>query len=157
MTRKEWHTGDIPVAPFAAKDFAFAKSKLEYSRRNVARYNVLIWAKPKAATSSTSFSIELHAVGAGKTRHWLVDYFEPVGGGLSMPAKPSRNPLSVRSQPSATDPPLGIAWVLLPVSIFSLIILIPTGLAIRGWLRNRRADREYGSRPLPPLPPSSPS
>jgi hypothetical protein len=155
MTRKEWHTGDIPVAPFAAKDFAFAKSKLEYSRRNVARYNVLIWAKPKAATSSTSFSIELHAVGAGKSRRWLVDYFEPVGGGLSTPAKPSRNPLSVRSQPSATDPPLGIAWVLLPVSIFSLIILIPTGLAIRGWLRNRRADREYATRSLPPLPPSS--
>ena len=157
MTRKQWHTGDIPVTPFAAKDFAFAKSKLEYSHGNVARYNVLIWAKPKATTSSTSFSIELHAVGAGKTRHWLVDYFEPVGGGLSMPAKPAQNPLSVRSQPSATDPPLSIVWVVVPLSLFSLIILVPTGLAIRGWLRNRRADREYASRTLPPLPPSSPS
>lgn len=157
MTRKQWHTGDIPVAPFAARDFAFAKSKLEYSRGDVARYNVLIWAKPKAVTSTTSFSIELHAVGSGKARRWLVDYFQPVGGGLSTPPKPSRNPLSVRSQPSATDAPLGIAWVLLPVSIFSLIVLIPTGLAVRGWLRNRRADREYAARALPPLPPSSPS
>jgi hypothetical protein len=43
MTRKEWHTGDIPVAPFAAKDFAFAKSRLEYSRRNVARVNKCTW------------------------------------------------------------------------------------------------------------------
>jgi hypothetical protein len=47
--------------------------------------------------------------------------------------------------------------VLLPVSIFSLIIVIPAGLAIRGWLRNRRADREYATRSLPPLPPSSSS
>jgi hypothetical protein len=156
LTREQWHTGDIPVPPFAAKDFAFAKSKLQYSHGNLARYDVLIWAKPKAATSSTSFSMELRAVGTGKSRHWLVDYFAPVGGGISMPAKPPRNPLSVvRSQPSATDPPLGVAWVFVPLSIFSLIVLVPTGLAIRGWRRNRRADREYASKTLPPLPPRS--
>jgi hypothetical protein len=153
MTREQWRTGDIPVTPFAAKDFAFAKSQLQYSHGNVARYDVLIWAKPKAATSSTSFSLELHAVGPGKSRHWLVDYFEPVGGGISMPAKPPRNPLSIASQPSATDPPLGATWVFVPLSIFSLIVLVPSGLAIRGWLRNRRADREYEKRPLPPLKP----
>jgi len=155
LTRSQWHTGDIPVAPFAAKDFAFAKSKLQYSHGNLARYDVLIWAKPKAATSSTSFSMELRAVGAGKSRRWLVDYFEPIGGGISMPAKPPRNPLSVRSQPSATDPPLGAAWVFVPLSIFSLIVLVPTGLAIRGWRRNRRADPEYATRALPPLPPKT--
>jgi hypothetical protein len=154
MTRAEWRKGDIPVVPFAAEDFAFAKSKLKYSRGNLARYDVLIWAKPKAVTGSTSFSLELRAVGAGKSRHWLVDYFQPLGGGLSMPARPSRNPLSV-AQPSATDPPLGIGWVLVPLSIFSLILLVPTWLGIRGWRRNRRADREYATRPLPPLPPSS--
>jgi hypothetical protein len=155
MTRAEWRKGEIPVVPFLAKDFAFAKSKLRYSRGNFARYDVLIWAKPKATTGSTSFSMELHAVGAGKHRHWLVDYFEPLGGGISMPANPPRNPLSVRSHPSATNAPLGAGWVLVPLSLFSLIVLVPSGLAIRGWLRNRRADREYAARTLPPLPPSS--
>lgn len=155
MTREEWDTGDIPVVPFLAKDFAFAKSKLRYSHANFARYDVLIWAKPHATTSSTSFSMELRAVGAGKSRHWLVDYFQPLGGGLSMPANPPRNPLSVRSQPSATNAPLSAAWVFVPVSLFSLIVLVPTGLALRGWLRNRRADREYETRALPPLPPRS--
>ncbi len=144
MTRAQWRTGEIPVVPFLASDFAFAKSKLRYSHGNFARYDVLIWAKPHATTGSTTFSMELRAVGTGKSRHWLVDYFQPLGGGLSAPANPPKNPLSVvRSQPSATEPPLGIAWVLVPVSIFSLIVLVPTGLAIRGWLRNRRADREY--------------
>lgn len=155
MTREEWRTGDIPVVPFVAKDFAFAKSKLRYSHANFARYDVLIWAKPHATTGSTSFSMELRAVGAGKHRHWLVDYFQPLGGGISMPANPPRNPLSVRSQPSATAAPLGAGWVLVPLSIFSLIVLVPVGLAIRGWRRNRRADREYATRTLPPLPPSS--
>jgi hypothetical protein len=85
-----------------------------------------------------------------------VDYFEPLGGGISMPARPPRNPLSLRTpQPSATDAPLGVAWVFVPLSIFSLIVLVPGGLAIRGWLRNRRADREYAAKTLPPLPPSS--
>jgi hypothetical protein len=156
MTRAEWRSGDIPVIPFPARDFAFAKSKLKYSYPNFARYDVLIWAKPHATTSSTTFSLELRTAGTGKSRHWLVDYFEPVGGGISMPARPPRNPLSLRTpQPSATDAPLGVAWVFVPLSIFSLIVLVPSGLAIRGWLRNRRADREYAAKRLPPLPPSS--
>jgi len=41
-----------------------------------------------------------------------------------------------------------------PLSVLGLVVLIPTGLAIRGWRRNRRADRDY-ARTLPPLPPSS--
>jgi hypothetical protein len=154
MGRDEWLTGDIPVIPFPAKDFAFAKSKLRYSRGDFARYDVLIWAKPHASTGSTTFSMELRAVGAGKNRHWLVDYFEPLGGGLSAPANPPRNPLSARPQPSATDAPLGVGWVLAPLSIFSLIVLVPSSLAIRGWRRNRRADRDY-TKTLPPLPPPS--
>jgi hypothetical protein len=156
LTRAEWRGGDIPVIPFSARDFAFAKSKLKYSYRNFARYDVLLWAKPNAITSSTTFSLELRAVGSGKSRHWLVDYFEPLGGGISMPARAPRNPLSIRTQPpSATDAPLGVAWVFVPLSILSLIVLIPSGLAIRGWLRHRRADREYAAKTLPPLPPSS--
>jgi hypothetical protein len=155
LNRDQWHKGDIPVIPFPAKDFAFAKSKLRYSYANFARYDVLIWAKPHATTATTTFSMELKAVGTGTHRHWLVDYFEPLGGGLSQPANPGRNPLAASTpEPSATKAPLGIQWVLAPLSIFALIVLIPIGLAIRGWRRNRRADRDY-SRTLPPLPPTS--
>jgi len=62
---------------------------------------------------------------------------------------------TLTAAPSATEPALGIVWVLVPLSIFSLIVLVPTGLAIRGWRRNRRADREYATRALPPLPPKT--
>jgi hypothetical protein len=155
MNRHEWLSGNIPVVPFPAKDFAFAKSKLRYSHGDFARYDVLIWAKPHAQTGTTTFSMEMRAVGIGKQRHWLVDYFEPLGGGLSQPANPSRNPLQASApEPSATKAPLGVAWVLVPLSVLGLVVLIPAGLAIRGWRRNRRADRDY-ARTLPPLPPSS--
>lgn len=156
MKREEWLSGDIPVVPFPAKDFAFAKSRLRYSHGDLARYEVLIWARPHAETATTSFSMELRAVGKGQRRHWLVDYWEPLGGGITTPPQPGRNPLSVRPQPSATDPALGIGWVLAPLSVLSLIVIVPGGLAVRGWLRNRRADREY-VKTLPPLkpPPSS--
>jgi hypothetical protein len=155
MKLEEWKKGAIPVAWFPAKDFAFAKSKLRYSYANFARYDVLIWARPRAETGSTSFSLEMRAVGKGQRRHWLVDYFQPLGGGLSLSSSEARNPLSVRSQPSASNAELGAGWVLAPLSILSLIVIIPSGLVIRGWLRNRRVDREYG-KTLPPLrqPPS---
>jgi hypothetical protein len=155
MNRHEWLSGNIPVIPFPAKDFAFAKSKLRYSHANFARYDVLIWAKPHATTGTTTFSMEMRAVGVGKQRHWLVDYFEPLGGGLSQPATPNPNPLQASGpEPSATKAALGIEWVLVPLSILGLVVLIPTGLAIRGWRRNRSADRDY-ARTLPPLPPRS--
>jgi hypothetical protein len=155
MKLNEWKKGVIPVAWFPAKDFAFARSKLRYSYANFARYDVLIWARPRAETGSTSFSLEIRAVGKGHRRHWLVDYFQPLGGGLSLPASGARSPLGVRSQPSATNTTLGIGWVFAPLSILSLIVIIPGGLAIRGWLRNRRVNRDY-VKTLPPLrqPPS---
>ena len=114
---------------------------------------MLIWAKPHASTGTTTFSMELRAVGAGKSRRWLVDYFEPIGGGLSQPTNPNPNPLQAASgpEPERDEGQLGVAWVLVPLSVLALIVLIPIALAIRGWRRNRRADRDY-SRTLPPLP-----
>jgi hypothetical protein len=153
MAKSEWMKADIPVVPFPAKDYAFAKSKLRYSSPGFARYDVAIFAKPKATTNSMIFSMELKATGQGKSRHWLVDYWEPLGGGISQPAVPRANPLSVRdaARVSASNAPLATAWVLVPLGVFGLIVLIPVVLFIRGWHRNRQAQREYGSKTLPPL------
>lgn len=154
MGRAEWRKGDIPVVPFPARDFVLAKSKLDYSRGNIARYKVVIWARPNGQTSSGLFSIELHALRRAGHRRWLVDYWQPIGGGIGTPAAPRSNPLAVRNEPSATAQPLSTAWVLVPLAVLSLIVLLPLGLGVRGWVRNRRIDREY-SKTLPPLKPPS--
>jgi hypothetical protein len=153
MTRLEWKTEDTPIVPFPRRDFVLAKSKLSYSHGNVARYDVAMLARPQGQTPSGMFSIELHALGRAGTRHWLVDYWQPIGGGISTPAVPRVNPLALRNQPSATAQPLGTSWVLVPLAVLSLIVLLPLGLGVRGWVRNRRIDRAYGTKTLPPLKP----
>jgi hypothetical protein len=153
MTRVQWKTEDIPIVPFPARDFVLAKSKLSYSHGNIARYDVAMLARPQGATPSGLFSIELHALGSGLDRHWLVDYWQPIGGGISTPTVPRANPLSLRNQPSETVQPLATSWVLVPLAVLSLIVLLPLGLGVRGWVRNRRIDRAYGTKTLPPLKP----
>jgi hypothetical protein len=70
--------------------------------------------------------MELKAVGTGKHRHWLVDYFEPLGGGLSQPANPGQNPIAASTPVrSATKAALGIQWVFVPLSIFALVLAHP--------------------------------
>jgi hypothetical protein len=155
MSRTEWRTEDIPVVPFPAKDFVLAKSKLSYSHGNIARYDVAVLARPRGQTPSAMFSIELHALGRGGHRHWLVDYWQPLGGGISTPAVPRANPLSLRNQTSATAQPLSTSWVLAPLAVLSLIVLLPVGLGVRGWVRNRRINRAYEAKTLPPLKPPS--
>ena len=157
MGRAEWRKGDIPVVPFPPRDFGLAKSKLEYSHGNVARYDVAILGRPQGQTGSGMFSIELHAVRRAGHRQWLVDYWQPVGGGISTPAVPRANPLALGNQPSATTQPLNTAWVFVPIAVLSLIVLLPLGLGVRGWVRSRRIDRAYGNKTLPPLkPPTAP-
>jgi hypothetical protein len=157
MTRAAWKTQDIPVVPFPARDFVLAKSKLSYSHGNIARYDVAMLARPQGSTSSGMFLIELHALGRGGGRHWLVDYWQPEGGGITTPAVPRANPLRVRNQPSATAQPLSTSWVLVPLAVLSLIVILPLSLGVRGWVRSRRIDRAYGEKTLPPLkPPTGP-
>ena len=157
MSRHQWETQDIPIVPFPLRDFVLAKSKLSYSHGNVARYDVAMLARPQGQTRSGIFSIELHAVRRGGQRRWLVDYWEPIGGGISTPAVPRANPLSLTNEPSSTAHPLATTWVLVPLSVLSLIVLLPIGIGVRGWIRNRRIDRAYGKKTLPPLkPPTAP-
>ena len=143
MNCHEWRSGNIPVIPFPAKDFAFAKSKLRYSHGNFARYDVLIWAKPHAQTGTTTF---LDGDARGRRREAA-----PLARGLLRAAR-RRSLAAGQPEPESapgerpgaerTKAPLGVAWVLVPLSVLGLVVLIPTGLAIRGWRRNRRADRD---------------
>jgi hypothetical protein len=158
MSRTEWMTEDLPIVPFPARDFVLAKSKLSYSHGNIARYDVAMLARPQGQTPSGLFSMELHALTRGGQRHWLVDYWQPLGGGVSTPPVRRANPLDLRNQADETTQHLGTSWVFVPVAVLSLIVLLPLGLGVRGWVRNRRIDRAYGQKTLPPLkPPTGPS
>ena len=84
-TRKEWLTGNIPVQFFPPKAFAGASYKVQWSHPNDVLLNVYLFAKPKMATLSQAFFIELKPVGTGASKRWLVSYVAPNGGALNTP------------------------------------------------------------------------
>ena len=84
-TRKEWLTGNIPVQFFPPKAFAGASYKVQWSHPNDVLLNVYLFAKPKMATLSQAFFIELKPVGTGASKRWLVSYVAPNGGAVNTP------------------------------------------------------------------------
>ena len=148
LTRKQWRTGEIPVPPFPAKAVALAKSKLVYSHQNVARYEVMLLTTSKSRLMPLLYSIELTRRTRGAP--WLVDYAMPLGGGISTRPTPYKATPQLLNEPGHGR--LALTWVFVPLSILSLVVLVPLGLFVRGWLSDRRADREYrtatsGGRP----------
>ena len=47
--------------------------------------DVYVFAKPKQATLSQAFFIELKPVGTGDNKRWLVSYVAPNGGAVNTP------------------------------------------------------------------------
>jgi hypothetical protein len=151
LSRKQWRTGDIPVPPFPASAVEVAKSKLVYSHRNVARYEVLLYTKPKAQLMPLLYSIELTR--KGRRTGWLVDYAMPLGGGVSTRPTPYKATAAQHFSDETGKGRLALSWVLVPLGILSLIVFVPLALGARGWLSKRNAERGYAPRPAPPLGP----
>jgi hypothetical protein len=82
---KEWLTGNIPVQFFPRKAFAGATYKVQWSHPNDVLLDVYIFAKPKMATLSQAFFVELKPVGTGAGKRWLVSYVVPNGGAVNTP------------------------------------------------------------------------
>src|ERR671935_2798360 len=149
LTRRQWRTGDIPVPPFPIKAVAVAKSKLVYSNPSIARYEVLLYTKPSAKLLPLLYSIELART--SRPGRWLVDYAMPIGGGISTQPTPYKATPAQHFPDETGHGRLPLSWVFVPLGILSLIVFVPLTLGARGWLSKRRAEREFPSRPLPPL------
>jgi len=140
FTRKQWAQGTIPVVPYPHGDLDYAAWTLRYSYKNRVGLLVGMFPKAHARTPYEAFTIELTAVGAQPHRRWLVDSWEPAGIGIGQPG--SRGPQGTALVPSR--PQLSRVWIFVPVGVLlGLLILIPAGLMLRGWLRVRRASRMY--------------
>ena len=144
MSRAEWNTGNIPVVPFPREQLQLVRWKLDYSFRDRVGLKVAFQPKPKATVGSMVFNMELHAIGRGKGRHWLVDDWTPASPGGSSPTSSSRKALDL--SPPAGKPGASAAWLLVPVGLLlGAVVLLPLGLAVRGWYNRSRADRAYGT------------
>jgi hypothetical protein len=144
LTRAQWHTGEIPVMPYQAKDVALMRWSLDYSYRDRVGMRVAILPKPTAKVGGIVYAIELRKVGTLPHHRWLVSYWAASGG--SILSKSQRAAAAGPAQPPL-KPRLGAGWILIPViGILALMLLVPTLLALRGWRARRRVDSSYAAR-----------
>ena len=141
-TLAHWRDGDIPVVPYPVDD---ARWKFDYSYADEIGLEVAVFPEPGEAVRPMVFNMSLHAVGAGATRHWLVDSWSPHGGGGSRP-RPSRTDGSsfrIAPPPASASTSLGAAWLLVPAGLIALALIVPATLLVVERARSRRAQRAY--------------
>lgn len=144
-TRAEWKSGEIPVVPYLpASDLSFTKMQVTYSYANRVGLIIGMFPKAHAKTPYEAFSMELTAYRRGAKYRWLVDSWAPAGFGIGNPAgAPVANTKGVQTRQT-----LSRIWILLPiVFLLSMIVLIPGGLFLRGWRRERHARRRVLNLP----------
>jgi hypothetical protein len=77
LTRKQWLTGNIPVQPYPVDQLETAPLAIDESYRNSAVLEVALLPRRGSKIKPQTFFIGLKAVGKGKQRRWLVDYWAP--------------------------------------------------------------------------------
>jgi hypothetical protein len=150
-TRRSWDSGDS--LPFPPYHFAQVRWRPDYSYRNAIGLQVALFPAKTETQRPEVFFIDLRRHGRGGHDHWLVSSFAPAPTEGSTPTPAAAGSALHVTLPAAgaEKAPLSAAWLLLPISGLSLIVLIPAALGIRGYVRNRRAVRAYETKVLPPL------
>ena len=136
QTRKSWNTGFNNVIPFPA--VGIATWDILYAYKGDVAIDLGVVGDKHSDWAGKTFTIELKRY-KGHGNNWLVASWVPKGIGGAGQDK------SVASQPPLKPPtaPLDAKWLLLPVSIFGLLIATLIAWAIRGAVQQRRAARRY--------------
>ena len=169
LSRGEWLRGEIPIVPFPAARGQGSWSLVNYSYRNQVGLEVLLFPE-RSARSTGAATVETDLVKDRRGR-WLVDYWMitkmhgPGSAGAADSASAmSEGPPNVHKLPgkgkqqqerisrqALTDSSVQVTkldkkWILVPVSLLSLIVLVPIGIGMSIWIRNRRAAAAYRAR-----------
>lgn len=154
FTRREWNSGnDLPFPPFHYKQVRW---RPDYSYKDRIGLEVALFPAKDEHQQAAVFYLDMHRHGTGKHERWLVSEFVPTPGeGSTAPAIAEGAGGGVTglhiAGPTGGKAPLSAVWLLVPLSAFSLIVLLPLFLGIRSYVRNRRAERDY-ARPLQSFP-----
>jgi hypothetical protein len=142
LSRADWQTGDIPVVPYPQNAVAVMRWKLDYRYRDRIGMHVAFMPKQTAKVGGMVFAIEFTQVCTPKRDRWLVSYWTPSGGQVLSQAQHA----AAAGATPPLKPRLAAAWIFLPIGgLLALIVLVPSTLAVRGWLARRRVDRTYGT------------
>jgi hypothetical protein len=131
LTRRQWDRGELPISPYSVQR---TKWNLDYSDTQGVGYSVTIFPPKGSHEAVQDFQIGLHPLGTGKGRHWVVDYWQAVATGTALAAIGNPGPGS----PTSGKAKESRVWLLLPLSLLSLILLVPLAVFGVNWYRVHR-------------------
>jgi hypothetical protein len=134
-TPGEWRRGDLPILPYRGS--GAPGWTLDYAYPGDAVVDVVLHpAKDEPTHRAIIFTSELKRVHG----RWLVDSMIPSAtfGDGTVYSRVDMGPQAAAAAPAKA--PLGKVWILVPVGlIVGLIVLVPGGILLGRWLRDRRA------------------
>jgi len=155
ISRRAWAHGTTNVMAYPARGTRFHGWTVDLAQPGYVMADLLLQPRRHAHQGPTIFTLELRRLHG----RWLVASFIPSASFAgaertgSMQAFADYGPLASRNpKPKHVNR----LFLIGPALVVLLIVALPVGIVMRGWRRNRRAEREFGkplSRELPPLPP----
>jgi hypothetical protein len=140
ITRSEWNRGDLPVVPYPVVVPKELDWTVVTSYPGDLTLDLVLQPRRGSGRGAASFFVELKRRGRGR---WLVDsmYAEDVfGGGSAAPKASVRTATGDALGPRGRLSPL---WIALPIGLLALVIVVPVGIGILSWRRQRAIDRRY--------------
>ena len=156
ISRRAWAKGTTRVMSYPARGSHFGWT-VDYALPGDVTVDLMLQPRRGAKAGATIFTVELKKLHG----RWLVGGLVPSasfadsGRTGSMKAFGDYGPLAGKNPERRKVDRL---LLLLPASVLLLIVAFPTAIVLRGWRRNRRAERAFAGelpRALPPLPPRS--
>jgi hypothetical protein len=174
FSRKQWNSGDLPVVPYPALDHGLGQGYVQYSYTDSVGMEVYLFPKPGSGYSQLTADVELVRGKGGKwlVDYWMPKKFhgppalsasarakaKAQAAKQEAAAKRSRKATRQKAKTQAASAPhpqsdaqfnqpqQSKLWWLVPIGIVAAFVLIPLGMAGRGWYRNRREARQYATR-----------
>jgi hypothetical protein len=139
MSRDEWKSGNIPVAPYPVDE---ARWKFDYATEVEVGLSVLLFPKPGETVRPTVFNMAL----APREGSWLITAWSPKGGTPdTAPTSTSRTPEEAIADvlsPQRYSTRVSPAWLLLPVFLLVAAVAFPFLWMAKD--RRGRGRRQHG-------------
>jgi hypothetical protein len=155
ISRRAWAHGTTRVMAYPACGTRFHGWTLDLARRGYVMVDLLLQPRRGARVGPMIFTLELRRLHG----RWLVSSFIPSASFAGAERTGSMKAFGDYGPLASTNPkPRHVNRLLLvvPAAVLLLIVALPLAIVLRGWRRNRRAERAFGEplrRGLPPLPP----
>src|SRR5919199_1139417 len=155
ISRRAWAHGITNVMAFPARGTRFHGWALDLAQRRYVMLDLLLQPRRGTHVGAMIFTVELRKLHG----RWRVASFVPSASFAGAERTGSMKAFGDYGPFASTNPKprhVNRLFLIGPALVLLLIVALPAAIVLRGWRRNRRAEREFGrplSRELPPLPP----